>query len=117
MKDEGLMFPRENRLRLKPNGYKEICKLVDERDGNKCVICGSAWNIHHHHCRFRSAYGSDTIDNLVDVCARCHDVYCHGSKKKRWAETLKDYLSSEKCTIFSKIHDKEIKNIYKRYAK
>ena len=32
MKDEGLMFPRENRLRLKPNGYKEICKLVDERD-------------------------------------------------------------------------------------
>lgn len=117
MKDEGLEFKRASRVRLTPAGYKKICRLADERDGERCVICGSHWGIHHHHVIFRSAYGSDTIDNLVDVCARCHDVYCHGVKEKHWRNCLREYLNSEKCVEFERKNKDRIEEIYRRNQK
>ena len=115
--DEGLKFQRENRIRLSKNGYKQICNLVDERDEFKCVICNSHWAIHHHHVIFRSAMGSDTINNLVCVCARCHDVYCHGIKEKRWRNCLLEYLGSWKCKMFELKNKEKLEKIYERNRK
>lgn len=112
-RDDGFLFPRENRIRLNKTGYRKICKLVNERDGNHCIICGSHTGLHHHHVRFRSAYGSDTIDNLVLLCYKCHDIYAHGKKERLYASEFRDYLDSQKCRDWEKDHAEEIEKIYR----
>ena len=67
---------RAKRARKKGTGYQHVCAAVDERDGDTCRCC-SAWvgdARHHHHIIFRSQRGTDTLDNLLVLGARCHDA-------------------------------------------
>ncbi|MGZ5799282.1 MAG: hypothetical protein ACXWJZ_01455 [Burkholderiaceae bacterium] len=54
--------------------FKRIKPLALERDGNKCVICGSPANIHVHH--WDNSGGNDhvnnTLENLSVLCGVCH---------------------------------------------
>jgi hypothetical protein len=56
-----------------------------ERDGFKCQVpgCSNRRNIHAHHLEFRSQGGSDSIRNLLCLCA-CHHLWIlhmlHGLK-------------------------------------
>lgn len=104
--------PKMKRIKLSKNGYKRICNLVDERDDESCVICGSRYGIHHHHIVFRSSLGSDTLENLVCVCWKCHDRYCHGVEEKKWRENLKEYIRS--VSDWNATHKKQAEEIYKR---
>jgi hypothetical protein len=60
------------------NGYKydfrRVKPQVLERDGNKCVICGSSENVHVHH--WDSSGGTEQVnnshDNLATMCGVCH---------------------------------------------
>jgi len=113
--DEGLKFPREERIRLSQSGWNKIRKLVYERDGYRCIICGSHSALHVHHVRFRSAYGSDTLDNLVCVCAKCHDIYCHGVKSKRWRNSFIDYLAGKR--EWNEAHKEQALNIYTKHER
>ncbi len=82
------------------------------------MICGSHWGIHHHHITFRSSFrnpGSDTLENLVCVCWRCHDIYCHGTKEKRWRRILEEYI--EKMKPWNEAHRKQAEEIYKKYRR
>lgn len=118
MMDEHFLIPRWNKIRLTKYGYAKICKLINERDGEKCVICGSHWGIHHHHITFRSSFrdpGNDTLENLVCVCWRCHDIYCHGTKEKRWQRILEEYI--EKMKPWNEAHRKQAEEIYKKYRR
>jgi hypothetical protein len=47
---------------------------VFARDGWRCAVpgCTSMDNLHDHHIRFRSAGGSDEMDNRITVCAFHH---------------------------------------------
>ena len=47
---------------------------VFARDGWRCAVpgCTSMQNLHDHHIRFRSAGGSDTLDNRITLCAFHH---------------------------------------------
>ena len=47
---------------------------VFERDGWRCAApgCSSMQNLHDHHVRFRSAGGSDALENRVTLCAFHH---------------------------------------------
>ncbi len=60
------------------NAYKYDFKCIKpkilERDGNKCVICGSAENVHIHHMDNSggSAYVNNSHENLVVLCGVCH---------------------------------------------
>jgi len=47
---------------------------VFERDGWRCAVpgCTSYRNLHDHHIRFRSAGGSDALENRVTLCAFHH---------------------------------------------
>lgn len=114
MLDEGFLFPREERIRLNQRGYSQICGLVDERDGGCCVLCGTPHNIQHHHVRFRSAWGSDTIDNLVCVCLQCHGAHCHGVNAKETRAALLAYLEGDKCKEFEEAHRGKINSIYRK---
>lgn len=62
--------------------WDEVRREVGERDGWRCRACGAAAefksrsalkNGHAHHIVYRSAQGSDALDNLVWLCAFCHD--------------------------------------------
>lgn len=115
--DENFMFPREERIRLSDKGYKKICALVNERDDYRCKLCGSTVGLQHHHVRFRSAYGSDTIDNLILLCASCHSIYAHGRKEKGYQQIFEEYLHGEYCKQFEKAHEKKLNSIYRQYCR
>jgi hypothetical protein len=47
---------------------------VFARDGWRCAVpgCTSMQNLHDHHIRFRSAGGTDALENRVTLCAFHH---------------------------------------------
>lgn len=62
--------------------WRAVCKAVDARDGRQCRCCdkrsdpdatGLLERGHRHHIVYRSAGGSDLPDNLVTLCASCHE--------------------------------------------
>lgn len=62
--------------------YADACKVVDERDGYRCRVCGSRGSptstsllnrLHHHHLVFRSRGRDDSPENLVCLCPKHHD--------------------------------------------
>jgi len=60
------------RLRLDPEAYRKLCREVLERDGWRCQSCGRMENLQVHHIQPRSRLGDDTAENLVALCAKCH---------------------------------------------
>ncbi len=61
-------------LRLPPEEYKAICRVVLDRDGWRCRNCGMRDNLHVHHIIFRSEMGLDVTWNLICLCQLCHDL-------------------------------------------
>lgn len=68
----GPLRQKQPRLKLAKEEYEIIRKGVLERDGWRCQECGSMENLHIHHMKPRSQLGSDTMDNLMTLCANCH---------------------------------------------
>jgi 5-methylcytosine-specific restriction endonuclease McrA len=64
-------------------------KIVLDRDGHKCILCGSNHQIQVHH---KDEMGrnkpkeiqNNDINNLVTLCAKCH-IKQHNPVLKRWA--------------------------------
>jgi len=61
------------RARLEPESYRELHRQVLERDAWRCQICGCMQNLQVHHLNFRSQSGADEEQNLITLCAQCHD--------------------------------------------
>jgi len=66
--------------------WKRVCKEVDARDGKQCRCCdkrsdpeatGLLKRGHRHHIVYRSAGGQDTAENLITLCADCHNDEHH----------------------------------------
>ncbi len=55
---------------------------VFDRDGWRCAVpgCTSMQNLHDHHIRFRSAQGSDALENRVTLCAFHHLRGVHAAR-------------------------------------
>ena len=47
------------------------------RDGWRCQLCGTITNLEVHHQLFRSRSGCDAEENLITVCAACHEGIHH----------------------------------------
>jgi 5-methylcytosine-specific restriction endonuclease McrA len=61
------------RLALSRMEYDRLRVRVLERDRWKCQRCGSSVNLQVHHLRYRGRLGSDALDNLISLCADCHE--------------------------------------------
>jgi 5-methylcytosine-specific restriction endonuclease McrA len=61
------------RLRLDSSSYRKLQRQVMERDGWRCQACGSIQNLQVHHLKFRSHSGGDVEQNLITLCAECHE--------------------------------------------
>jgi 5-methylcytosine-specific restriction endonuclease McrA len=63
------------RLRLDFESYQRLCQKVLARDGWRCQRCGCSVNLQVHHIRFRSQLGDDAEENLITLCADCHEQF------------------------------------------
>jgi 5-methylcytosine-specific restriction endonuclease McrA len=66
--------PKQPRLRLDADAYKELCEQILARDGWKCQACGSMQHLQVHHMQFRSHSGDDSAENLITLCVDCHKL-------------------------------------------
>lgn len=60
------------RIKLSPNEYLRMRNQVLDRDTWRCQDCGSLNDLQVHHLKPRSGLGSDTMTNLITLCAFCH---------------------------------------------
>lgn len=57
---------------------RRTCSLVDERDGESCVVCGYSLHVvigarHHRKPRSHASKAEKhQTYNLIDVCEKCH---------------------------------------------
>lgn len=58
---------------------EELKQQVKDRDGCKCVVCNREKDLKIHHV---VPYGESSLDNLVTVCAYCHE-YIHKILKRK----------------------------------
>ena len=57
------------------------CKIFD-RDGNKCINCGSTVDLTIDHIIPKCAGGTNAIDNLQTLCLRCNSIKGHRNINK-----------------------------------
>ena len=50
-------------------------KAILDRDGHKCVRCGNTTALHLHHIVAVLDGGTNEHDNIMTLCARCHDEW------------------------------------------
>jgi 5-methylcytosine-specific restriction endonuclease McrA len=60
-------------LRLDSVTYGKLHRQVLERDSWRCQVCGSMQHLQVHHLKFRSQSGGDEEQNLITLCAGCHE--------------------------------------------
>ena len=91
---------------LKTEEWKQIAQMVKERDGHKCVICGSTENLNAHHI----GYDGDCLDenDIVTLCNRCHECLHDG------LETMRDAVSGGVYKMLSEKLSDIVLDFYKR---
>ena len=91
---------------LKTEEWKQIAQMVKERDGHKCVICGSTENLNAHHI----GYDGDCLDenDIVTLCNRCHECLHDG------IETIREAVSGGVYKMLSDKLSDIVLDFYKR---
>lgn len=70
-----------------------VKKRVWERDGHRCVICGSTYTAAPNaHYIPRCALGLGIEQNIVTLCLACHCDYDNSTKRPLYAALIRDYL-------------------------
>ena len=73
----------------------KIRQEVEERDGHKCIFCGSPECRGEAHYINRSQGGLGVPKNLVTVCSACHRQMDNGQMIKVYRQKAKEYLMSQ----------------------
>jgi 5-methylcytosine-specific restriction endonuclease McrA len=69
--------PKTHRAARKQSQGKmstHVVQAVKRRSRGRCERCGTAPATQLHHRRLRSQGGRNTLENLVDLCAPCHNA-------------------------------------------
>lgn len=69
-----------------------IKKKVWERDGARCIVCGSPNAMPNAHYIGRAQGGLGVEQNIVTLCQRCHQSYDNTPQRPVYREYIKNYL-------------------------
>ena len=91
---------------LNTEEWRQVAAMVKDRDGNKCVICGSTENLNAHHI----GYEGDCLDenDIVTLCNRCHECLHDG------IETMREAVSGGVYKMLSEKLSDIVLDFYKR---
>ena len=84
------MTKRANALDISPC----VKRAVWERDGGKCVLCGSLLAAPNAHYIARSHGGLGIERNIVTLCWACHDRYDNSAGHRYIRRELRGYLQN-----------------------
>jgi 5-methylcytosine-specific restriction endonuclease McrA len=73
---------------------KAVKDAVWERDGGRCIICGSYQAMPNSHYIKRSRGGLGIEENITTMCFRCHDDF-DGKKRLALKPFVAAYLSDK----------------------
>lgn len=74
---------------------KKVKDIVWERDGHRCIICGSRYAMPNSHFIRRSQGGLGIEENIVTMCQRCHSMYDQGADRRAIEAYAEKYLRSK----------------------
>lgn len=93
--------------------WRTVTRLVEERDGNHCRICGKRCRFNApllkeradpHHVIFASAGGGDETKNICKLCRSCHDdVHVHRVLALSGDADARDEFDKPKCLRLEKL--------------
>ncbi len=73
-------------------GYKSYKDYIyDEQDGN-CAICGAPIE-NYHHIHQKKGLGTDTVNNIIGLCNKCHEEIHHMPNAEEILEERKKYVN------------------------
>lgn len=70
----------------------KVKKIVYERDGGRCVLCGSSQGLPEAHYIPRSAGGLGIEENVVTLCRKCHNRLDQTCERAELLERVKAHL-------------------------
>lgn len=71
---------------------QKVKEKVWERDGHKCIICGSHYAMPNAHFIPRSKGGLGIEQNIVTLCRECHHKTDNASQRQQMLEIIEEYL-------------------------
>ena len=71
-----------------------VKQIVWERDGERCVVCGSHYAAPCAHFIARSQGGLGIEENIVTLCQNCHYAFDFGTERETIAEIARAHLQS-----------------------
>ena len=74
------------------NISKKTKEIVWERDGHRCIFCGSHQAMPNAHIQSRAYGGSGQEENIVTACFQCHHMLDQSIHRKDMLEHAKQYL-------------------------
>lgn len=86
----------------------KVRREVMERDGHKCIICGSTNNLQVAHYVSRARLGLGIPQNLAVMCGVCHFEMDNGKSHRELQKLVREHLQgsyedwNEKDLIYSK---------------
>ena len=110
--------------KLKDDRWKNLSKLVKERDGNKCRICNKGGTLHTHHRSYRGEPWEAALSDLITLCPECHLNY-HKPKEIEYKPNqdlhMKNEITEEITSMSSleiaKLTGKQHKNVMRDIRK
>lgn len=72
-----------------------VRREVMERDGGRCIICGSTHGIQIAHYTSRARLGLGTPRNLACMCLFCHSAYDNGKLHHEIKNAFKVHLQAK----------------------
>ena len=84
------MNKRTKALQIPPR----VKRIVHDRDGGRCIICGAPGNPDAHYIS-RAQGGLGIEENVVTLCWGCHRKYDQGPHREAYRRVLCSYLQGK----------------------
>lgn len=87
-----------------------VKRHVYERDGGRCVLCGSIYGLPNAHYISRAQGGLGIEKNVVTLCPECHREYDQTEARPEIKDELQKYL----CSRYPNWNETDL--IYKKWS-